>query len=385
MKVFIDGTPFLIEKTGIGHYTENLLRALSAADPGLELGLFTISLRRAHRLRRAAPEVEGLEVRGFNLPANFLYYSWWPRFPWPRAEGLLGRFDVFHAVNYQAPPLKAARLVSTIHDVNFLRFPEMQSRGIRRFSLTLGDLIRRSEVVLTDSEFTSRELEELGLAGAEKLRVVYPGLHPVFHREMEPERAAGIRELFGLEAPYLAYVGNLHPRKNLAALIDAFGILRRRGLPHRLAIIGGGGLGQMNNREYGKLARRVEEMGLEEAITFTGYVSDENLPALFSGAEAFVFPSLYEGFGLSPLEAMACGVPVVTSRRSSIPEVVGEAAVYLDEPRDPAEIADRTEALLADASLRARLKEKGRERVSLFTWEEAARRALEAYREVAGE
>ena len=180
-------------------------------------------------------------------------------------------------------------------------------------------------------------------------------------------------------------MGNLHPRKNLAALIDAFGILRRRGLPHRLAIIGGGGLGQMNNREYGKLARRVEEMGLEEAITFTGYVSDENLPALFSGAEAFVFPSLYEGFGLSPLEAMACGVPVVTSRRSSIPEVVGEAAVYLDEPRDPAEIADRTEALLADASLRAWLKEKGRERVSLFTWEEAARRALEAYREVAGE
>ncbi len=260
----------------------------------------------------------------------------------------------------------------------------MQSKGIMRFSLTLEDLIKRSSVVLTDSEFTSRELEELGLAEAEKLRVVYPGLHPVFYQTMDPERARDIRGLFGLEPPYLAYVGNLHPRKNLATLIDAFGILRRRGLPHRLAIIGGGGLGQMNNQEYSKLERRVEEMGLEEAITFTGYVSDENLPALFSGAEAFVFPSLYEGFGLSPLEAMACGVPVVTSRRSSIPEVVGDAAVYLDEPRDPVEIADRTEELLSSASLRDELVEKGRERVSLFTWEEAARRVLEIYREVAG-
>lgn len=383
MKVFIDGTPFLIEKTGIGHYTENLLKALGRADPDLRLGLFTISLRRGHKLARLVPEVEGMEVKGFNLPANFLYYTWWRRFTSPAAERLLGDFDIFHAVNYQAPPLKKARLVSTIHDVNFLRFPEMQSKGIRRFSLTLEGLIDRSSVVFTDSEFTSRELEELKLAEAEKLKVVYPGLHPVFYQTMDPERAQDIRGLFGLESPYLAYVGNLHPRKNLSTLIDAFGILRRRGLPHRLAIIGGGGLGQLNDQEYRKLERRVSEMGLEEAITFTGYVSDENLPALFSGAEAFVFPSLYEGFGLSPLEAMACGVPVVTSRRSSIPEVVGEAAVYLDEPRDPVEIADRTEELLADAGKREELVEMGRERVSLFTWEEAARRVLEAYREVA--
>ncbi len=383
MKVFIDGTPFLIEKTGIGHYTENLLLALGRVDPGLQLGLFTISLRRGHRLARLVPAVPGMDVRGFNLPANFLYYTWWRHFSSPSAERLAGDFDVFHAVNYQAPPLKKARLVSTIHDVNFLRFPEMQSKGISRFSLTLADLIRRSAVVLTDSEFTSRELEELELAQPGKLRVIYPGLHPVFYQTLDPEKAQDIRDLFGLEAPYLAYVGNLHPRKNLATLIEAFGILRRRGLPHRLAIIGGGGLGQQGNQEYRKLERRVAELGLEEAVTFTGYVSDENLPALFAGAEAFIFPSLYEGFGLSPLEAMACGVPVVTSRRSSIPEVVGEAAVYLDEPRDPTEIADKTENLLTDPALRARLVEQGRERVSLFTWEEAARRALEAYREAA--
>jgi glycosyltransferase involved in cell wall biosynthesis len=384
MKVFIDGTPFLIEKTGIGHYTENLLLALGRIDPGLQLGLFTISLRRGHRLPRLVPAVAGMEVRGFNLPANFLYYTWWRHFSSPAAERLVGEFDIFHAVNYQAPPCKRARLVSTIHDVNFLRFPEMQSKGIRRFSLTLEELIGRSAVVLTDSEFTSRELEELELAAADKLRVVYPGLHPVFYQTMDPERAQDIRDLFGLESPYLAYVGNLHPRKNLATLIEAFGILRRRGLPHRLAIIGGGGLGQLNNQEYRKLERRVNEMGLEEAITFTGYVADENLPALFAGAEAFIFPSLYEGFGLSPLEAMACGVPVVTSRRSSIPEVVGEAAVYLDEPRDAREIADKTEALLSDPALREELVDKGRTRVSLFTWEEAARRVLQIYQEVAG-
>ena len=384
MKVFLDGTPFLIEKTGIGHYTENLLLALHRADPRLQLGIYTISLRRGRRLAGCAPSLEGLEVKGLNLPANFLYYRWWRRFVRPSAEDLLGDLDILHAVNYQAPPLRRARLVSTVHDVNFLRFPEMQSRGIRRFTLTLRSLVERSAVVFTDSEFTSLELQELELAGQDKLRVVYPGLHPVFSRPPEEERARDIQELYGLRPPYLAYVGNLHPRKNLSTLIDAYALLRRRGLPHQLAIIGGGGLGQLNNQEYRRLYKRVQEMDLEDHIVFTGYVADENLPALFCGAEVFIFPSLYEGFGLSPLEAMACGVPVVTSRRSSIPEVVGDAALYVEEPRDPDEIARRVEELLSGRELREELVRRGKERAGLFTWEEAARRVLQAYREVAG-
>ena len=384
MKVFLDGTPFLIEKTGIGHYTENLLLALRRADPQLQLGIYTISLRRGHRLARLAPSLPDLRVKGLNLPANFLYYAWWPRFGRPSAEDLVGPLDILHAVNYQAPPLRQARLVATIHDVNFLRFPDMQSRGINRFRLTLRSLVERSAAVLTDSEFTARELEELGLAGPERLRVVYPGLHPAFSRPPDEARAEEVRRRFGLQQPYLAYVGNLHPRKNLATLVEAYALLRREGLPHRLAIIGGGGLGQLHDREYRKLLARVEEIGLQEAVVFTGYVEDEGLPDLLCGAEALVFPSLYEGFGLPPLEAMACGVPVVASRRASIPEVTGEAALYLEEPADPAEMAGKVAKLLANEKLREELVRRGRERARLFTWEEAAQRVLEVYWEVAG-
>jgi glycosyltransferase involved in cell wall biosynthesis len=383
MKVFIDGTPFLIEKTGIGHYTENLLLALHAADPEMELGLFTISLRGGHRLTRAAPPIDGLDVRGFNLPANFLYYSWWRRYRLFPVERLLGKFDIFHSTNYQAPFMRQAHLVSTIHDVNFLRFPELQSKGIRRLSLTLSSLVERSEVIITDSRFTSQELLELAGAPEEKMRVVYPGLHPVFCKEISDDEVEAILELFGLEKPYLAYVGNLHPRKNLSTLIDAYALLRRRGVEHRLAIIGGGGLGQMNNQEYRKLVKKVEALGLSETVVFTGYVSDEKLPALFKWADIFIFPSLYEGFGLTPLEAMACGVPVITSHRSSLPEVVGDAALYLEEPRDPQEIADKVEVLLRDTGLQRKLVERGKEQVKLFTWEKAAQQVLEIYREVA--
>lgn len=384
MKVFFDGTPFLLEKTGIGHYTENLLTHLLKVDPHLQAGLLAISLRAGHRLRGLAPELPGIEIRGFNLPANFLYYRLWRRTDLLPAESLLGSFDIFHATNYQAPPLRKARLVSTVHDINFVRFPEMQSRGIRRFIQSLPRLLERSCMVLTDSRFTSRELMDVYHLEEEKLAVVYPGLNPAFYREPSPEEMELALRAYCLERPYLAYIGNLHPRKNLATLVEAFNLLRDRGLEHRLAVIGGGGLGRLNNSEYRKLMRRVEDLGLEDEIVFTGYVPDERLKSLLVQADLMVFPSIYEGFGLPPLEAMACGVPVVTSNRASLPEVVGDAALLVEDPLDPVEIADRVEAVLREPSLRARLVERGRERAKMFTWERAARQVREVYERVLG-
>jgi len=384
MKVFFDGTPFLLEKTGIGHYTENLIAYLLKADPGLEVGLFSLSLRGGHRLRGAAPALQGLEVRGYNLPANFLYYRWWKRTNLFPAESLLGDFDVFHATNYQAPALRRAALVTTVHDINFVRFPEMQSKGIRRFIQSLPGLLERSRVVLTDSRFTADEIVEVYGLPPQKLEVVYPGLNPVFYREPDREERERALRAYCLQPPYIAYIGNLHPRKNLATLVEAFAILRGRGLEHRLAVIGGGGLGRLNNLEYRKLMRRVRDLGLEDEVVFTGYVPDERLKSLLAQADMLVFPSIYEGFGLPPLEAMACGVPVITSRRASLPEVVGDAALLLEDPLDAEEIATGVETLLRDASLRARLVEKGRERARMFTWEEAARKVLEVYGRVVG-
>ncbi len=385
MRVIFDGTPFLLEKTGIGHYTENLIAHLLEADPGLEVGLFAVSLRAGHRLRRMAPDLPGLSAKGYNLPANFLYYRWWRRTDLLPAEAFVGDFDVFHATNYQAPALRRAELVSTVHDINFVRFPEMQSKGIKRFIQSLPHLLERSKMVLTDSRFTAEELMDVYGLGEEKLAVVYPGLNPVFYREPSPEEMELALRAYCLQPPYLAYIGNLHPRKNLATLVEAFNLLRGRGLEHKLAVIGGGGLGRLNNAEYRKLMRRVEDLGLEDEVVFTGYVPDERLKSLLVQADLLVFPSIYEGFGLPPLEAMACGVPVVTSNRASLPEVVGDAALLVEDPLDPEEIASKVELLLGDESLRARLVERGRERARTFTWEKAAREVRDIYARVVGE
>jgi glycosyltransferase involved in cell wall biosynthesis len=384
MKVVFDGTPFLLEKTGIGHYTENLVAYLKSERPELECGLFSISMRGGHRLKRLSPALEGVDVKGYNLPANFLYYTWWTRTSLFPAESLLGEFDIFHATNYQAPALRGARLISTVHDINFVRFPEMQSKGIRRFIASLPGLLERSSMVLADSRFTARELcEEYGIP-QEKVRVVYPGLNPAFLKRPTGEEVETALRAYCIEPPYLAYIGNLHPRKNLATLLEAFALLRGRGLEHRLAVIGGGGLGKLNNTEYRKLAFRVRDLGLEEAVVFTGYVPDERLKCLLARADMLIFPSIYEGFGLPPLEAMACGVPVITSRRASLPEVVGDAALLLEDPLESWEIVEKVEALISDDELRSRLVEKGREKARAFTWERAAREVLEVYEQVMG-
>ncbi|MBN2028456.1 MAG: glycosyltransferase family 4 protein, partial [Actinobacteria bacterium] len=308
MRIVFDGTPFLLEKTGIGHYTDNLVTSIKHERPELELAFFCISLRGGHRLKGVFPGVEGIELKGYNLPANFLYYTWWKRTSLFPAESLLDDFDIFHATNYQAPALRKARLVSTVHDINFVRFPEMQSRGIRRFISSLPRLLDRSQAVLADSRFTARELSETFGLSLEKVRVVYPGLNPVFLREPSEEEVDTALRAYCLTPPYLAYIGNLHPRKNLVTLLEAFSLLCQGGLEHQLAVIGGGGLGRLNNTEYRKLMFRVQDLGLEERVVFTGYVPDERLKSLLAQADMLVFPSIYEGFGLPPLEAMACGV-----------------------------------------------------------------------------
>ncbi len=381
MRVLVDGTPFLIEKTGIGHYTENLVTHLRKVAPELEINLFALSLRGGHRLKRTLA-MEGVEKKGYNLPANFLYYTWWPRTSLFPAETLAGDFDLFHATNYQAPALRRAKLVTTVHDINFVRFPEMQSKGIRRFIAAMPRLLERSRVVLADSRFTAEELMEVYGLPEDGVRVVYPGLNPVFLREPDPEEVETALRAYCLQPPYIAYIGNLHPRKNLVTLVEAFARVRERGLAHRLAVIGGGGLGKLNNTEYRKLTLRVRDLGLEEAVVFTGYVPDQRLASLLRRAEMLVFPSIYEGFGLPPLEAMACGVPVITSRRSSLPEVVGDAALLLEDPLDAEEIAGCMERLLADGELRSRLVRAGRERAKMFDWEKTARKVAAVYQEV---
>lgn len=254
-----------------------------------------------------------------------------------------------------------------VHDLIPLRFPEAFPRQTVYFRYVIPLLLRRSRVILTDSASTREDLGRFYHLEQRRVHVVPVGYDVRrFHPEVNPEP---FRQRHGLGS-YILYVGNLFPHKNLSRLLAAFARLAPA-IPHRLVIAG-----RKDPRYYPGLSAEAERLGLGHRVRFFDYVDSENLPALYAGADVFVYPSLYEGFGLPPLEAMACGTPVVTSNTSALPEVVGEAALVVD-PLDPGALASAIAEILANPVRRERLRALGFQRVSQFTWERSARRVLE--------
>lgn len=283
-----------------------------------------------------------------------------------RADGL----DVLH-VQYNGPRLRRPALVTTVHDVSFRLFPEwfpVRDRLLLDWGLrsTLG----AAAAVLTGSECTRDDLQQLYGIPPERITVTPYALLPGFTAPSEA-RVAAIRAQYQLSGPYLLFVGVRQPRKNLPRAIRAFLAARRtHRLPHRLAIVG----------KPGWCADETEAAlaAAEEAVVALGYVPDDDLPALYAGADAFLFPSLYEGFGLPVLEAFACGAPVITSAVGALPEVAGDAALLVD-PTAEDQIADAIFRVLSDAQLRARLIAAGYERLGRFDWRRTAELTVSAY------
>ena len=228
--------------------------------------------------------------------------------------------------------------------------------------------------MLADSENTRRDLIELLNVAPEKISVVPAGIEPRFQPVRDAAVLADVRARYKLPEWFILMVGTIEPRKNLSRLITAYGQLRRQtGLPHTLVIAGKEGW------LFQGIYEQVTREGLTEHVLFPGFVADADLPALYTLADVLAFPSLYEGFGLPPLEAMACGTPVVTSNNSSLPEAVGSAALLVNA-EDTDGLTEALARVLGDAELRGRLTELGQAQAARFTWPEAARRLLEAYR-----
>lgn len=271
-------------------------------------------------------------------------------------------------------PLAPRRAVATVHDLGYRYFPEAHPWAARAY-LDWGTRhnARASRVVIADSVATREDLVRFYRVPADKIRVAYPGLRPDV-RPMRDEAVLGATlRRYGVEPPYVLYVGTLQPRKNLTRLIEAFA---RVPPPHKLVLAGQKGW------LYDAILRRADELGIGDRVLFPGYVYDEDLPALMSGAALFAFPSLYEGFGLPILEAMACGVPVVCSNTGSLPEVAGDAALMVP-PTDTEALAAAMNRILADDGLRAELARRGVERARLFTWRRCAEQVLKALEEAA--
>jgi len=288
------------------------------------------------------------------------------------------RVDLYHAPHYVVSPLTRCPYVVTIHDCIHLRFPQyLPNRAAHLYARTMMSIAaKRAERVLTVSQASKDDiLHYLGVPSS-KVEVIYNALDERLAAAPTADDVARVRERFQLTSPFILYAGNIKPHKNLERVIEAYSILRRRGVEDvKLLIIGD------EISKYQNLRRLVHRFQLHQQVRFLGFVPDATLAALYRLANVFVFPSLYEGFGLPPLEAMAAGTPVITSNVSSLPEVVGDAAVLVD-PLNASAIADGMVRVLRDESLRSDLIRRGRERVKMFSWERSVARIRQVYGEL---
>lgn len=354
-------------RAGISHYIEQVLRQLGRIDRVNRYSVYT---------------TRGLDNRALDLPANFrVIPSRLPtinprvRIPWEQllAPLLLRRSgaDLFHGTHSVVPLACPVPSVVTIHDLAFIRFPQT-FRAYNRTYLDFATRLsaRRAARVLVVSEHTRREV--IGLLGVAPERVVVtPNAVRDHFRPPDQATLDAFRARKGLPERFVLYVGTLEPRKNLITLLEAYARLSRR---QDAPLLMGGGKGWM----YDAVFRRLDELGLRDRVRFIGYLDEEELPLWYAAATVFVFPSIYEGFGMPPLEAMACGAPVVTSNAASLPEVVGDAGLMVP-PDDPDGFAAAIERLLDDAELRRELRERGFRQAQAYSWRTTAERTLAAY------
>jgi len=287
------------------------------------------------------------------------------------------RVELLHCPKSAIPYFSPCPTVVTLHDLIPIRHPETEKFAAQLYwRLQIPIAARRSSFVITDSEHAREEIMADFRVAPERIRAIMLGFNPAMLEQRSRAAGKAVRNRYGLPESYLLYVGTIQPRKNIDTLIEAYARLGRdrKDLP-KLVIVGRKGW------LYDKLFNRIAELGLVDEVLFTGFVPDEDLPYIYDGARLFAYLSFFEGFGLPPLEAMACGVPVVTSNTTSLPEVVGDAGITVP-PADTEQVAAALVRVLDDPELAAALGERGRNRARLFSWDAAATETLAIYRKV---
>jgi glycosyltransferase involved in cell wall biosynthesis len=355
---------------GIGTYVRNLVRHLARMDRD-----------NAYVLICRPQDVEFARALGPNFTAvadRSRSYSVREQFsvPWALRRTPV---DVFHAPHYVFSPFTPCPTIVTIHDCIHLRLPQyLPNRRAHLYARTFLQLAaRRAKRVLTVSHASKDDILHYLRIPASKIDVIPNALDEQFETAPSEETIARVRERFLLNAPFVLYAGNIKPHKNVDRLIEAFALLRRREFDGVKLLIIGDQISQ-----YPNLRRLVHRHQLHQHVRFLGFVPDQTLAVLYRLASVFVFPSLYEGFGLPPLEAMASGTAVISSNVSSLPEVVGDAGLLVD-PMNPQAIADAMARVLSDPELRSELIRRGHERVKAFSWERSVARIRGIYAEVA--
>lgn len=377
-RIAIDYTPAFEQSGGIGRYVRELTAALAVTDRASEYRLFVSGA--------AAGGLPAAPAANFRWRPTAISPRWLARI-WQRArlplpvELFTGKVDLFHATDFVLPyTLAATRTLLTVHDLSFVRVPEAASPPLKAYlDAVVPRSVARADHILADSAATKDDLIELYGTPADKITVLYSGVDQCFRRLNDRRLLESTRSKYGLaDVKYILSVGTVQPRKNYSRVIRALAEVQATGLDLHYAIAGGKGWLEDEMRHT------IASTGMGDIVHVLGYVDDEDLPALYSEAQMLLMPSLYEGFGLPVLEAMACGVAVITSKFSSLPEVAGDAAILLD-PTDIAALRDAIIAVETDLALHEQMVRKGYRQAEKFTWRRSAAQLLLVYRSLLDE
>lgn len=379
MKVAFDAQLlFEKQKTGIGWNAKMMIDQLVTC-PEIECILNCFRLRDQYLANQILSEYQekGCTINQSRWMPGRIYNHLDRIIPFPYRWVFGNQADITQFFNYTIPYGVTGKKVTTVHDMAFLAYPETVAKRTRRW---LGKNLRkyccRADVIITVSEFSKQEICRYMDVPLEKIEVIYNGVDLVHYRPRGQEEIQEVQKRLNIPGKYILYLGTLEPRKNIENLIRAYRILKK-GMTYAPRLVLAGKKGWM----YDSIFELIKDYGLVHDVVFTGYVDETDVPALLSGAEMFVFPSLYEGFGIPPLEAMACGTPVITSDTSSLPEVVGDAGIMVP-PYDVDALFRAMISLLEDTEQKERLVSEGYKQAARFTWEASARKMFEVYKKI---
>ncbi len=373
MSVYIDVSAAVHRRAGLGRYAESLVRALAEQFPN-RWGLF-------YNRDKGCQPLAGLE----RLPTRTVSAGYKP---WRMAvyvgqllgvgfDRLLPDAQLFHATEHLLPPFRRIPTVLTVHDLIYHLFPEHHKPlNYHYLKRTMPLYCHRADAIIAISQSTRRDLIAHYGVEPDKVTVVYEAAASHFS-PVPRKQLAHVRTKYDLPERFLLHVGTLEPRKNLIRLLEAIHALREEGVDLKLALVGAKGW------LYEGFFHRLDELSLGDAVKLLGYVPDEDLPAIYSAATACVLPSVYEGFGLPVLEAMACGTPVACSRAASLPELGGDAARYFD-PLNTEDMASALRALWTDENLRREMSRQGQAQAASFSWARAAVETMAVYERLLG-
>ncbi len=364
VRIAIDGTPLLGHRTGVGEVTAGLLDAL-AVRADVEVRAYALTWRGRSELAAVVPA--GIRAATRPIPASVVREAWERGLGRPRAEDWTGPVDVVHATNFVAPPARAP-VVVTVHDVTFVRSPELCTADTLRYPALIRRALARGATVHTPSEFVADEVREHFGVATDRVVAIHSGIPSVRHGDA----ARGMQAAGGDR--YVLALGTIEPRKNFATLVRAFDRVAADDPDLRLVIAGPPGW------DAARVQSAIDSIAARARVVQTGFVGEAARADLLAGATVFAYPSVYEGFGFPPLEAMVCRVPVVAGRAGALPEVLGDAAAFVD-PLDVDALASAVAALAdPDAPGRAGLIARGVDRAARYDWSTTADRMVELYR-----